>query len=529
MTNKVCDIQKVRDAMRCIFEQNSSIREASRLSGLSRCAVSKYVKQLALAEMTWELIDNADEIKLASILNPPINPLAKNQHNIDFGAVHEELKQKGATLAVLHDEWLSSTPDENHISYSHFCRAYTKYKKSLRISLRLTHVYGEMALVDYAGKTVTVTYIHTGEERTAQIFIGVLGGSNYTFCEATWSQKLRDWIESHGRMFEYFQGVPKMVVHDNLKSAVTKADRVSPILNESYRQMCRHYGTYPFPARALKPKDKPQAEGAVLLVSRWILFRLRKHKFFSLAELNGAIQELLVKLNARPFQKLPGSRLINWQTYEKAALQPLEAEKYQFAEYGVTRAGLDYHVCVDRHYYSVPYHLREQQFNYRLTPTSLELIYKGKCIVTHQRSFEIGAATTLDAHRPPAHSAVAGWTQENALNWANSIGPSTSLFLETLLNKVNNYLMGYRIEQAIKRLQKTFGDKRLEQAAFFALQNKVTNSEGLRKILSGKLDLAFRVERTDQEDVVHDKVLITDHKNIRGADYYSQLLQGMEV
>jgi transposase len=438
--------------------------------------------------------------------------------SIDFTVIHQEMKKRGATLIALHAEWLEQVEPAAAISYSQFARMYRDYKKSLRISMRHEEVYGGKLYVDYSGQTIDITDKDTGEERIAQVFVGVLGGSGYTFSEATWTQRSRDWIGSHTRMFEYFGGVSRVVVPDNLKAAVSKADRFSPVINESYKAMCRHYCIVPFPARGYKPKDKAYAEGGVLLVQRWILFRLRKRKFFTLDEANREIRKLLDQLNHKSFQKKAGSRHARWLESELPTLQPLPAYPYEFAEWGKVRAGIDYHVKIDNHYYSVPYQLRGQEFEYRLTDKSVELLFKGKSLVTHQRSFQAEKTTTLDAHRPAAHQAVQGWNQETALAWAASVGPSTKTALQEKLAQARGEFMGYRATQAMKSLAKVHGADRLEEACTYALTHNISKTADLRTVLDKRLDKLLTQDTTEAAppDV--------EHENIRGAHYYDRIL-----
>ena len=519
-------MQKIRDALHCLIEHKTSIREASRRTGLSRRAVSDCLKRFLASGMSWPLPIEMDEGKLEQVLYvSPTSVPKKLPELIDFEEIRSELKQKGATRIVLYNEWLQKTEEINHISYEHFCRLYREFTKSLRISLRQSYIYGELALVDYAGPTISITNIETGVIRTAQIFIGVLGGSNYTFCEATWSQKSRDWVNSHIRMFEFFGGIPSVVVHDNLRSAVTKADRLSPVINESYLNLCRHYGTHPFAARAYRPQDKAKAEAAVLLVERWILFRLRKRKFFSLSELNDAIRELLNQLNHKPFQKLSGSRFSQWIESEKIALMPLCADRYEYAEWGVVRAGSDYYVTVDKQAYSVPNHLRGQEFKYRLTSTELNLFHKGRGIATHTRCFEPGKLTTNKQHLTPAHTAIVGWSAEESLDWAREIGPGATALMTTQLKRQNNHLFGYRATQAMKKLEKQYGKVRFEEACKYAHANKVKKINDIQRILTNNLDRLLSSQTNSEKSDVSINLDRQDHENIRGSNYYLQVLK----
>lgn len=525
-------MRKVRDVLECLLDKELSVRETARFTGISRPAVTEYRQRFEASGLAWPIPADMDDGELEVALYGSSQKQVTRSVEIDFSLVHAELNRKGATLRVLHEEWLGQTEEAEHVSYVQFTRRYAAFKSSLRISLRQRHVNGEAVFVDYAGPTVTIHDIQNGTEKTAQIFIGVLGGSNYTYCEASWSQKSRDWIDSHVRMFEFFGGVPQVVVHDNLRSAVTRSDRTSPVINETYLNLCRHYKTHPFAARAYKPKDKAKAEVAVQIVERWILFRVRRQKFFTLGELNGKIRELLDQLNRKPFQKMPGSRLSNWLESEKAALRPVRLDRFEYAEFGVVRAGLDYYVVLEQHAYSVPHGLRGLELKYRMTSLLVELFHKGKCVATHERSHEVGGTTTLAGHRSPAHNAIAEWTHEEALAWAQTVGMATRGLLEVQLRQVNNYFFGYRRTQAMKTLHKKFGSKRLEEVCRYALENNVTETAGLRKILGGNLDHLLQVDRsgraTEQDDPYGPEGKLAAHENLRGREYYGRIITNEE-
>jgi transposase len=256
--------------------------------------------------------------------------------------------------------------------YSGFCAHYRRWVVRLSVSLRQTHAPGEKLFIDYAGPTVPITDPMTGEIRQAAIFLAVLGASNYTYCEATWSQSLPDWIGSHVRTFEHLGGVHGAAGPDNLKSGVTTPCFYDPELNPTYRDLATHYGTAVLPARPYRPKDKAKVEAAVLLVERWVLARLRHQRFFSLDELNRSMAELMAALNSRPFKKLPGCRQSAFAELDRPALRPLPVTRYEFAEWKVVRVGIDYHVEVVGHYYSVPYRFAREKVDSRLTATTVD-------------------------------------------------------------------------------------------------------------------------------------------------------------
>jgi transposase len=526
-------MRKIRDVLQCLLDKKFSARKTSAVTGVNRTTVSDYLKRFQKSNLLWPLPEQMDDVALETTLfhvvfKEPLSALELKA--IDYEYVHSELKKPAATLSMLYVEWIESRHDGHKLSYSQFCRKYRLYIKSLKLSMRKTEVYGETAYVDYSGKTIDITNSETSEVKSAQIFVGVLGGSNYTFCEATWTQRSQDWIGSHVRMFSYFGGAPRVIVPDNLKAAVTKADRFSPVINDTYKALCRYYNTIVFPARARKPKDKPRAEGGVLLVQRWILFRLRKRKFFSLDEVNKEIRVLLDQLNHKPFQKLPGSRYERWRDHEVSLLQPMPVVAYEYAEWGKVRAGVDYHAGIQGHHYSVPHQLKGKEFEYRMTDTAVDLIYRGKSVVLHQRSYAEGKTTTLDSHRHPAHHAVQRWSMEETLEWATTVGPNTREMLHHQIGKANWYQIGkanwyqigYRRTQAMKSLAKTYGNSRLEEVCAYALNSNISDVSEIKKILTRQLDRLLTYEESVMSP--HD----IEHENIRGAKYYDHLLNPTE-
>lgn len=510
-------MRQIRDVLTYLFERRLSKLQTSKVVGIHRSTVLVYLERFNQSGLTWPLPAELDDAALERLLFPNDARRGMLADDIDFAHIHAELQKRGATLAVLYAEWREQTTSPQPVSYSQYCKRYNEYKKSLRISMRRSEVFGENAYVDYSGMMIDIVNRETREVRPAQIFVGVLGGSSYTYCEATWTQRSRDWIGSHTRMFDYFGGIPRMIVPDNLKAAVAKADRLAPEINESYQAMCRYYGVVPFPARAYHPKDKARAEGTVLLAQRWILFVLRRHTFFSLEEANRAIRVLLDQLNRKPFQKLAGSRYSRWLEHELPTLQPLPAVPYEFAEWGKVRAGTDYHVRIDGHSYSVPYQLRGKEFDYRMTDKVVELIFNGQPVATHPRSFQADRPTTLAAHQAPAHRAVQ-WDRDTALAWAETIGPNTAAVLTAKIEKVRGEIMGYRVTQTMKSLLNAHGAARLEEACAYAAAHNLTLGTDLRNVLDKRLDRLFAQEvKTAAPSSI-------DHPNIRGAHYYDRLL-----
>lgn len=357
----------------------------------------------------------------------------------------------------------------------------------------------------------------TGETREAQVFVAVLGASNYTYAEATWTQGLDDWLMSHVRAFAFFAGVPEIVVPDNLKSGVQAAHRYEPDLNPSYADLAAHYGVAVIPARAAKPRDKAKVETGVLVVERWILARLRHRPLFSLAELNQAIAESLAALNQRAFKKLPGSRQPWFETLEKPALRPLPADPYVLAHWKKARVNIDYHIEVERHYYSVPYTLVRQEVDVRLTATTVEVFHHRQPVACHGRDPRAGGHTTVAAHMPTAHREYADWTPERLVCWADQTGPYTAALVERILATRPHPQQGYRSCLGILRLGKTYGADRLEAACRRALAIGGLSYKSVDSILKRGLD------QPPLPDVISPSEPTATppaHANLRGPGYY---------
>jgi transposase len=380
--------------------------------------------------------------------------------------------------------------------------------------LRQHYRGGEILFVDYAGQTVAVFDRKANKVRQAQIFVATLGASNYTYAEATWTQQLPDWIGAQGRAFTFFGGVAEMVVPDNLKSGVQHACFYEPDLNPTYRDMAAHYDTAVVPARPGKARDKAKVESAVLVVERWILAALRDRSFFSLSELNDAILQLLKKLNGRRFQKLPGTRRSMFEKLDKPALKPLPATPYTFAEWKKARVNIDYHIEVNRHYYSVPYRLIKKQLDVRITANTIECFHNHKSVCSHRRSFVHGRHTTVKAHMPRAHQKWIDWTPDRFVRWAEKIGPNTAKLITKVLASRRHPQQGFRSCLGILRLAKSYGDQRLEAAADRALMIGAKSYTSVASILKHNFDQKPLTAVQGAADI---KI---DHDNIRGSQYY---------
>ena len=505
-------MRKIFEILRLKHECGLNHRRIGLSVGVARSTVCDYLHRAAAAGLTWPLPESMTETEVDRLLFPPAPAGASElRPQPDWSVVHQELRRKGMTLLLLWQEYKTAHPDG--LRYSWFCQSYRLWAGKLNLVMRQEHRAGEKLFVDYAGQTVPVTERATGEIRQAQIFVAVLGASNYTYAEATFTQTLPDWIGAHVRAFEFLGGIPEVVVPDNLKSAVARSCRYDPDLNPTYREFARHYQIAIVPARVARPRDKAKVEAGVLLVERWILARLRHGCFFSLTQLNDAIRALLVELNNRAFKKLPGSRASQFAALDQPALRGLPASAYQYAEWSKARVHIDYHLEVARRYYSVPYALIGRELTVRLTERTVELFHRGERVASHARLRAQTRYSTQAEHMPISHREFAQWTPDRLIRWAQSIGVVTAAFIERILVARRHPQQGFRAALGILRLAKHYGEARLEAACTRALAIGATNYRSVESILKNRLDEKALPEPASE-------TLPLFHDNIRGPDYY---------
>jgi transposase len=416
-------------------------------------------------------------------------------------------------LQILFEEYRQVHVDG--YSYSRFCELYRAFEKRVSPTMRQHHVAGDKVFVDYSGKKVDIVDPDTGEVREAEIFVAVLGASNYTYAEATWTQSLPDWIGSHVRLFDFIEGCPRLLVPDNLKSGVNKASFYDPEINRTYGRMAEHYGIGVMPARPYKPRDKAKVEAGVRVAQFYILGRLRHRTFFSLAECNQAIREALTDMNGRVMRRLGVSRSDLYRDIEKPALRPLPATTYQYAEWKKARVAPDYHVELLGHYYSVPYGLIRQEIDARITTNAVELFHRGKRVAAHVRLYATGAGrhhVTLAEHMPKSHQHYSYWSEDYFRSSAVAIGPHTEGLIVAVMARRKYPEQGYRSCQGILDRLRGIDVARAEGACARALEIGALSSKSLGSILDNNLDRKARQK--------NDATLPLFHPNIRGGGYY---------
>jgi len=504
-------MRKTKEILRLHFEMGLTKRQTGRSCNLSHSTVCDYVRRAKAAGIGWPLPEGMDDATLAAKLFPCKTTLILSERPLPLWAdMHTELRKKGVTLQLLWIEYKQQYPDG--YQYSQFCELYRRWEGTLDLSLRQEYRAGEKMFVDFAGKGIEVIDPLTGEIKEAEIFVAVLGASNYTYAEAMESQDILSWITAHINAFEYYGGVPEITIPDNLKAGVSKACRYEPDLSPTYQDMASYYGTAVIPARVRKPQDKAKVEAGVLLVTRWITAALRHHTFFSILEVNEKIWELLERLNMRKFRKLNSTRRELFETLDKPSLRALPETRYQYAEWKKARVHIDYHIEVDGHFYSVPYQLVKKHVEVRLMAQTLEILYKGNRIATHQRSYAQGRFTTIPEHRPEKHKKYYEWTPSRMIQWAEKTGADTATVVETILSGRTHPEQGYRTCLGIISLGRKYTPERLEAACKRAVAIQAYSYKSIKSILHNGLDRQPMPEAKEVKPIEHD--------NIRGEGYF---------
>jgi len=514
MPNERISMRKIKEVLRLHVEGRQSKRAIARSMAISPATVEEYLRRVRVANVTWPLPAALDDDGLELLLFPPpaLAPPPGRRHP-DWAEIQRELKCPDVTLQLLWEEHKAGNPDG--YQYSQFCELYRRWAKNIDVTMRQVHKAGEKMFVDYAGKTVAITNPATGEVHQAQIFVAVLGASNFTYAEATWSQDVADWVGAHVRALSFFGGAPALAVPDNLKSGVTRVCRYDPDIQTTYYEMARHYGMAVMPARVRKPRDKAKAEVGVQIVQRWILAVLRKRTFFSLAELNEAIRILLDRVNDKPFKKLPGSRRSVFVELERPALKPLPESRFEIEDWRRAKVHIDYHVEAAHHFYSVPYRLVGETVEVRLTTSTIEVLHKGKRVASHARSRERGKHTTVAEHMPAHHQHGAHWTPARITQWVGKNGPHVGAMAQAIMGGRDHPEQGYRACMGLVRLEKVFGAERLDAACLRALAHGIRSYRGVHNILLKGLDGVPSTSATPAAPT-------PDHENVRGAAYYEE-------
>jgi transposase len=515
-------MHKIKDILRLhLLGGMTSCRQIGRAVGCGKTAVASCLQRAAEAGLTtWAAVEALDEAALERRLYrtaPSMRPASgrSSRPQPDWVRIREELARRDhkVTLMLLWTEYKAEHPDG--YQYSQFAERYRRFERKLSVVMRQHHRPGEKTFVDFCDG-IALTDPLTGDKVPTQLFVGALGASSYTFAYATLSQSLLAWLDCHVQMYAFYQGVSALTVPDNLRAAVSKADRYEAELNPSYRELAEHYGTCVIPARVRKPRDKAKAEAAVLVAQRWILAALRHRTFYTLAELNAAIGELLVRLNEREMRHVKASRRALYERLDRPALQPLPATPYEYADWKQVKVNIDYHVSFEEHFYSVPYTLVGETLWCRATHRTVELLHRGQRVASHPRSLVKYAYSTCPEHRPAAHRAHLEWTPSRLIGWGRSIGPHTAALVEQVIRSKPHPEQGYRSALGILRLSKQHGEVRLERACDKAFRIHAASYKTVKTLLAQRMEATpLRGDSEAADDSGH-----LGTANVRGPGYY---------
>jgi len=514
MSRKRTDVEKIREILRLCLELNFSIIKAAEALQISKTSVGEYLAEFKRSGLSYQDISRMSDTEVIELFersNKTTNPLYEDLSR-DFDHYQKELKRPGVTLYLLWQEYKERKKDG--FSYSRFCHHYRMWERKLKPDMHMDHKAGDRMYADYTGKKMHVVNQLTGEIRAAEIFVAILGASQLTYVEASYSQSLEEWIRVNENALRYFGGSPKGISPDNLKSAVRKACNYEPLINQTYNDMARHYNTVILPTRPAKPKDKPLVENAVGLVYQRIFARLRNMTFFSLSELNEAIWKELERHNNALFQKKDISRRQLFDEVEKEELQPLPVERYEITHYQVVKVEFNYHVYLkeDKHYYSVGHQYTGRRVKIIYTDRNVEIYKDNLRIAFHQRDFRKYGYTTLKEHMPPNHQFVNGWNPSRFIKWADKMGDPVREFIKLMLEQKDHPEQAFKACMGVLRLGKHYDQKALQIVCKRAIE---INTISYRFISNSLKNKTYKMEEEDPVDLK-----LPFHDNIRGKDHY---------
>ena len=503
-------MEKFREILR-LHGLGYSQCQIARSCAVARSTVQDYVRRASAKGLSYDDLSPLTDGEARALLGKGHRQPRPVPEAIDFAYIQRELKRKGVTLALLWQEGLDT--GQWNCSYGGFCRRYRRWKGRQNLSMRQEHKAGEKLFVDYCGLTLPVYDPILDQTVAAQIFVACLGASNYTFAEATPSQALPHWIGSHCRALRFFGGVPQVIVPDNLKSGVTAPCRYEPGINRSYQEFAQHYGLAIIPARPKHPQDKAKVEKAVQEVERQVLAPLRHQVFRSFTALNEVIRERLERLNQRTMKGYGLSRQELFERIEQTALAPLPQTTFVFAQWKTAKVNLDYHIEVEKHYYSLPYWLVQRPVQVKFSEHQVEIFDEGQRVACHQRSKAPYRHTTQAEHMPPEHWAYKRQSKQTFLTWAAHIGPQTVAQVEAIFALKEHEEQAFRTLKGLQRLAQSYGHWRLEAACAYANQFALVGLKRVRSVLENRLEQA-----TAQSPMAVAPIPL--HENVRGPAYY---------
>ncbi len=514
MAGQRIDIMELRQLIQ-LKRKGLSNRQVAQALGISRNTVNTYVRTFKQQQYSYEQLDQLSEVELCGLFPPSDQKDDRRYQQLAarFPTIAAELRKTGCTLQALWRSYLIDHPDGYR--YTQFVHHFNRWAHKTKASSILTHQAGQKLFIDFAGKTLSWTDRDTGEQRPAQVFVAILPCSQYTYVQATATQKREDVVRCVCDCLSWLGGVTKAIVADNMKAVVAKGHKYAPVINKTLKDLALHYGCVIDPTRPYHPKDKALVEGAVQLVYQRIYYPLSKHTFFSLGELNQAIADLLDSYNNYAFQNRPTTRRSQFLDMEQPALDPLPPAPYRLRHYKRAKVQKISHVYLgaDKNYYSVPHRFVGHHVEVQYTADVVEIFYNSERIAHHKRSPTQGNYTTVGAHMPSTHQAYSNWNPESFARRAGFIGPCTQRYIRRLIGQYDYPEIGYKQAQGILALAKQYEPERVEAACRRADLGHRASYRTITSILQHNLDSQ---EQTELQLDNH----IPEHDNIRGENHY---------
>ncbi len=508
-------VHQQREIARLHFHSpNSSSRAIGRATGTSAGAVHSLRKKIRKSERTFLELEALDDDEWLQVFDKNHKTNFVRKEEPDWSEIHEQMHTPDATREQLWREWKAKVP--NGIQYSAFTENYRRWLGKQRLVMRQIHAPADKLYVDFAGRKIAIRDQQSGEVRQANLFVAVMGCSNYTYLEAVWAQSTECWVQAHSNAFEFFGGSTKWVVSDNLKAAVWRREKDRIVINPGYRDCLRHYASAALPTKPRSPRQNAKAEAGVQIAQRWVLFALRNRVFFSLEECNVEILRLNEELNTRPFKKIGGCRRSRFEQYDLPALQALPVTRHEVCNWRYNvKVGDDYLAEHQKCFYSVPWTHRGFHVDLRYTNSTIEIFHHNRRLTTHELLSVPGSISRRDEHMPPAHKTMLDGEPKALLNWARTVGTSTEKMLTHHVLERYDLTNGLKAARKLRELARLYGETRFEVVCAYALSLNIFALKSIASIL--KQNAETKISTTAPASV---KGIRPAHSDVRGAEYF---------